>query len=170
MLAPDPRFSRLDVLDGEAFEVELAELFEILGFAVQRTPKYDKGADLILTLRGARTAVQAKRASAAVGIDAVRQVIDGRRQYDCDDAMVVTNNFFTDKAIECARTWDVALWDRWKLAEFVAGDPPKMDNSVCAECGREVTLGVTECALTIRRAACAAARRGEPAGGPRPRP
>lgn len=147
MLAPDPRFAEIDALDGEAFEAALKDLFELLGYGVELTPRFDKGADLILTLGGVRTAVQAKRWSTAVGIDAIRQLVDGRKRYACDHAIAVTNNFFTDKAQECAAEWGIELWDRWKLAEYVEGEPPDVDHSICAECGRKVKPTVTKWCL-----------------------
>ena len=147
MLAEDPRFAHIDAMDGPAFERAVAELFELLGYHVELIGGYDKGADLVLTKDGERTAVQAKRYSAAVGIDAVRQLIDGRKRYECTQGLVVTNSFFTEQAIECAETWEIDLWDRRTLAEYVDGDPPVVDTTVCAECGSAVTAGVTQWCL-----------------------
>lgn len=147
MLAPDPRFARLDGLSGEEFEVALKELFELLGYAVEETPRFDKGADLILVTEGERVAVQAKRWSTPVDIDAIRQLVDGRKRYGCSHAIAVTNSFFTEPAVECAAEWEIELWDRWKLGEYIAGEPPEVDTTVCAECGADVTPGITKWCL-----------------------
>jgi hypothetical protein len=144
MLAPDPRFTEIDGLDGAAFEAALAQLFELLGYDVEHIGGFDKGADLILTQDGLRTAVQAKRWSTGVGIEAVRQLLDGMKRYTCDNGIVVTNSFFTEPAVECAGFHGIGLWDRWKLAEFVDGEPPNVDRTVCAECGARVTKGTTD--------------------------
>jgi restriction system protein len=148
MLAPDPRFAAIDAMSGKDFELALVDLFRLLGFAdVQRTPRFDKGADLIVVDNGDRIAVQAKRASNAVRIDAVRQLIDGIRRYECTRGLLVTNSFFTQQAIECAREWGIELWDRNTLAQCVDGEASPVDTTVCAECGVRVTQGVTDWCL-----------------------
>jgi restriction system protein len=147
VFAPDPRFERLDAMSGPEFERAVAELFEALGHEVELIGGFDKGADLVLTKEGERTAVQAKRQSSSVGISAVRQLIDGRKRYDCTRGLVVTNSFFTPQAIECAETWEIDLWDRRELAKYVEGEPPRLDSSVCAECGASVTSGTTKWCL-----------------------
>lgn len=144
MLPPDPRFAELDAMDGSEFERALAELFEGLGYAVERIRGFDKGADIVATKDGVRTAIQAKRSSTAVGITAVRQLLDGRTRYSCEDAIAVTNHFFTEPAIECAEVHGIELWDRWKLSQFVAGEAPLVDLTVCADCGASVSPGVTK--------------------------
>lgn len=144
MLAPDPRFAELDALDGRSFELALVELFKLLGYQeVTHIGGYDKGADITFARDGKRVGVQAKRYSAAVGIDAVRQLVDGMKRYQCDAGLVVTNSFFTEQARECAQEWGIELWDRQVLADFVDGEPPDVDRSVCAECGSRVSAGVT---------------------------
>jgi restriction system protein len=149
VLAPDPRFEEIDRLTGVQFEEAVVELLELLGFqSVKRTEYYDKGADIVCALDGKRIAVQVKRQNSVVGVDAVRQVIDGTRQYGCDRAIVVTNSFFTEKATESARLWNVELWDRRRLAEYVDGDPLDSDPRTCAFCRAPVSDGVREWCLT----------------------
>jgi restriction system protein len=149
MLAPDPRFERIDSMEGREFEVQVAELLELLGHDdVEQTPYYDKGADILAVKDGRRVAVQVKRWSKSVGVDAVRQLVDGIRQYDCDRGLLVTNSYFTDEAIRCAKAWDIELWDRRKLAEYAEGEPAEVDTSVCAHCGRAVSPGVSEWCLS----------------------
>ena len=147
MFPPDPRFDEIDGMDGPEFERTLAELFTLLGYDVKLTETFDNGADLILADNGQRTAVQVKRSSFAVGITAVRQLLDGKARYECAHGIVVTNHFFTEKAVECADFHGIELWDRRKLGEFVAGNPPHIDVSVCARCGAPVSAGVTKWCL-----------------------
>jgi HJR/Mrr/RecB family endonuclease len=33
------------------------------------------------------------------------QLVDGMRRYDCDHALLVTNSFLTEPALECAEAW-----------------------------------------------------------------
>ena len=147
MLDRDPRFERLDAMSGPEFEGALVELFELLGFEVELIGGFDKGADLVITRDDARTAVQAKRHAGRVGIDAVRQLIDGMKSYDCTCGLVVTNSFFTPQAIECAERLGIGLWDRRELANYIAGEAPDVDTSVCAECGVDVTAGISKWCL-----------------------
>jgi Restriction endonuclease len=97
---------------------------------------------------GVRVAVQVKRWSNSVGIDAVRQLIDGTKRYGCERSILVTNSYLTDEAIRSARAWEIEVWDRNKLAEYAEGDPATVDTSVCAHCSRTVSPGVTRWCLS----------------------
>jgi restriction system protein len=58
----------------------------------------DYGADLIVRRNGKRTVVQAKSWTKNVGIKAVQEANAAPAVYECSDAMVVTNPYFTDAA------------------------------------------------------------------------
>lgn len=58
---------------------------------------------------------QCKLYSNSVGNDAIQQAYSGKRHYNCDIVIVVTNNSFTEQAIEQARETQVILWDRKTL-------------------------------------------------------
>lgn len=107
----------IDRLSGAVFEEYLELLFRRLGYRVQRTRAAgDYGGDLVITGKdGARTVVQAKRYSKAVGVRAVQEVVAAMRAYECERAMVVTNSRFTKQASHLAATNDVELWDRDEL-------------------------------------------------------
>lgn len=140
-------FDRLDAMSGPDFEAALAELFDLLGDEVEHIGGFDKGADLVMTRDGERTAVQANRHTGSVGIQAVRQPVDGIKCDACTRGLVVTNSYFTAQAIECAERWDVDLWDRRELAEYIDGEAPDVDTTVCAECGTAVTAGTSKWCL-----------------------
>ncbi len=149
MLAPDPRFERIDAMEGREFETQVAELLELLGYEnVEQTAYYDKGADIIAIKDGIRVAVQVKRWSKSVGVDAVRQLIDGTRHYGCDRGLLVTNSYLTDEAIRSAKMWEIEVWDRNKLADYAEGEPACVDTSTCAHCCRPVSPGVTKWCLS----------------------
>lgn len=148
MLAPDPRFERIDEMEGRAFESAVAELLELLGYHdVEQTPFYDKGADIVAVKDGVRIAVQVKRRRNPVGVDAVRQLMDGMVHYGCERGLLVTNSFLTDRALDSAKKSGIEVWDRRNLADYVEGDAPTVDTSICAECGCRVTRGVTDWCL-----------------------
>jgi hypothetical protein len=149
MLAPDPRFEQIDGMDGREFEVQVAELLELLGYeGVEQTSYYDKGADIIASKDGLRVAVQVKRWSHPVDQKSVLQLVNGVRQYECDRGLLVTNSYLTEPAVRTANTWAIEVWDRKKLAEYAEGEPAHLDKSVCAHCGRTVTPGVTKWCLS----------------------
>lgn len=148
MLAPDPRLERIDQMDGLEFEECVKELLELVGFRnVEMTPRFDKGADLIATRDGERTAVQVKRRSSAVRKDAILQLCDGMEQYGCAAGLLVTNSFLTREAEDRARHYGIEVWDRRRIAEYADGEEPDLDTSHCAECGTDVTAGVTKFCL-----------------------
>ena len=71
----------------------------------------DYGVDITARRRGHKYAVQCKFYSHPVGVSAVQQVVVGMAYYDCDRAMVITNNTFTRQAKELAERNDVELLD-----------------------------------------------------------
>jgi|tagenome__1003787_1003787.scaffolds.fasta_scaffold20984202_6 predicted RecB family endonuclease len=148
MLAPDPRFARIDGLNGFEFEAAVADLLERLGFEdVTRMNRYDLGADIVAVWEGVRTAVQVKRWNQPVDLASVRQLIDGQKRYGCDAGLLVTNSYLTEPAVECAEHWEIEVWDRSVLADFLEGDTPDVDVSVCAHCGKTVSQGTTKWCL-----------------------
>jgi restriction system protein len=116
-----------DSLSGAEFERWLEEFFRKLGFRVERTPyQGDFGADLIITWNGIKTAVQAKSGHQNVGVAAVQQIVAAKAFYDCERAMVVTNQYFTPQALILANATGVVMRHRGdlarKLAESVADE------------------------------------------------
>lgn len=112
--------SKVDQMDGHEFENYLKAHFENLGYRCKNVGEngHDYGVDLIISKKGVKTAVQAKRYNASVGIKAVQEIISGKNYYECDRAMVVTNSKFTSSAINLARKCDVELWDREKCKKM----------------------------------------------------
>lgn len=88
----------------------------------------DYGVDVIANKHGAKYAVQCKYYSSPVGLSAVQEVVAGKAHYDCNAAMVVTNNIFTDAAKKLAKENNV------KLLEKVSG------NRTCLPAFRNVLL------------------------------
>jgi restriction system protein len=162
----------IDRMSGEQFETFLTVLFERLGYQAEVTGRFDKGADLILTREGIRTAVQAKCWQQPVGVEAVRAVVAALRPYHCTRGMVVTNSTVTRSARQAARENNIELWDRTDLANVLLAarepgrplplpgfaawllseprqvpgsappSPQPASNYICATCGRQVTKGV----------------------------
>jgi len=110
----------VDLMTGREFELYLEVLFQNLGYAAEQLPtSKDFGADLILVTGDKRIAVQAKRYKGNVGNRAVQMILGAKRYYDCDEAWIVSNSFYTKAAIQMAVKTDVRLYDRNGLLQFM---------------------------------------------------
>ena len=69
----------------------------------------DYGVDILASKGRHRYAVQCKYYNHPVGVSAVQQVVAGMAFYECDRALVVTNNRFTRQACEHASRNEVEL-------------------------------------------------------------
>lgn len=100
-------------MEGEEFEKYCAELLTNKGFEnVEMTPgSHDFGADILADYEGVTYAIQCKCYSDMVGVKAVQEAYAGRDFYDCMVAVVMTNQFFTKSAIQCAEKLHVILWN-----------------------------------------------------------
>ncbi len=104
---------RIDKMSGEEFEAYLGLLYGRKGYKVRYTPaSNDYGADLLLTKKGVRTVVQAKRYKNPVGEASVQQALSGKGYYDADRCVVITNSHFTPAAVMLAERTGVTLIDR----------------------------------------------------------
>lgn len=107
---------QIDQMSGREFEERLWLLFKDLGWSVEATPvSGDWGADLIISKGNQRIAVQAKRYSKPVGVQAIQEAVTAQAKYNCTDSMVVTNSTFTRQAQELATHNRTELWDRDRL-------------------------------------------------------
>jgi restriction system protein len=156
----------IDRMSGLEFEKYLEILFGRLGYHVERT-RYvgDQGADLILTMDGERILVQAKRHSKSIGNKAVQEAVAARPHYKCDRAMVVANREFTQSAKELARSNDVELWGRHKLAEVVLSLSPASMSQLHTKPTADMTPGTAR-----KRVGGAAAANRTPIAGAQSRP
>lgn len=110
----------IDVMSGHEFEEFLQQLYTALGFDVQLGKRTgDQGADLYAEKFGRRIVIQAKNYSDSVGNAAVQQVLAAKTFYGCDEAMVVTNSYFTASAKQLAESAAVKLVDRTALQRLV---------------------------------------------------
>ena len=106
----------VDAMNGYQFEAFLAELFRTAGYDVEGTKlSGDQGADLFVSKFGKKMVIQAKNYSGSVGNAAVQEAISAKGFYGCDEAMVVTNSYFTKPAMELASATSVRLIGRNEL-------------------------------------------------------
>lgn len=104
----------LDEMDGHDFEYFCAELLEKRGFIDVEVTRGsgDYGVDILAEKDGVTYAVQCKRYTAPVGVEAVQQVYAGREYYDRMVGAVMTNQYFTAPAVDAAKKLKILLWDR----------------------------------------------------------
>ncbi|WP_235976342.1 restriction endonuclease [Niallia circulans] len=110
----------IDKMSGRKFEEYLLALLKAKGYYVQLTPASgDYGADLILSAKGKKIIVQAKRYKKNVGIKAVQEIASAKSHYKADECWVVTNSFFTEQARKLANSNQVRLIDRKQLMNWM---------------------------------------------------
>lgn len=85
----------------------------------------DYGADIICKdANGQRIAVQCKLYKNPVGYKAIEEVLGAMHYYNCNHAMVVTNNSYTKQAVEAARKVGVELWSGvYKIPQLPEPEP-----------------------------------------------
>lgn len=110
----------VDQMSGIQFEDYVGTLMENMGYDVEMVRGgSDFGADLIATKDGTRIAVQIKRYSRPVPRAAVSDAVGARQYFNCQNAMVVTNNVFARSSQEFADSTNCILIDRIKLSEWI---------------------------------------------------
>lgn len=116
------RGKRLDELDGREFEFFCADLLEAGGFYEVEVTKGsgDYGVDVLAEKDGVTYAIQCKRYNSPVGVKAVQEACAGREYYDRMVGAVMTNQYFTQPAVDAARKLKILLWDRGYLEEMLA--------------------------------------------------
>jgi HJR/Mrr/RecB family endonuclease len=119
----NPSLNIIDNMTGLQFERYIAGLLKQQGFRnVQLTEQYDLGVDIVAMKDGVTWGIQVKRYSGLVKADAIRQVVTALKMYHCDQAMAITNSFFSNVAKELADSNDCTLVDRIKLSNWISSD------------------------------------------------
>lgn len=110
-----------DLLEGHDFEYYCAELLKKRGFKDVEVTRGsgDYGIDILAEKDGVTYAIQCKCYSAPVGIKAVQEAYAGRDYYDRMVGAVLTNQYFTQPAVETARKLKILLWDRGYLESML---------------------------------------------------
>lgn len=79
----------------------------------------DYGADIIAYKGGVKFAIQCKKYSSKVGVQAIQEVIAAKTMYKCHVGAVLTNNYFTPNAIRLAEANGILLWNKINLEEMI---------------------------------------------------
>lgn len=104
----------MDELEGHDFEKYCADILKNHGFKEVQVTKGsgDFGADILAEKDGVTYAVQCKCYDRPVGVKAVQEAYAGRDFYDRMVGAVMTNQYFTDPAVQAAGKLKIMLWDR----------------------------------------------------------
>lgn len=114
---------RVDNLEGLQFEKYIGELLKKIGFknVIVTKGSGDFGADIVAEKDNDKYAFQCKRFSSTIGPRPIGEVLRGMNKYKCNKGVVITNNYFTNQAIQEAKVSNIELWDRDKLS-FLIGN------------------------------------------------
>lgn len=115
--APD----EYDLMEGHDFEYYCAKLLKKRGFQEVEVTRAsgDYGVDILAEKDGVTYAIQCKCYTAPVGVKAVQEAYAGRDYYDRMVGVVLTNQYFTQPAVEAARKLKILLWDRGYLESML---------------------------------------------------
>lgn len=104
----------MDEMEGHDFEYYCADLLRDNGFLEVEVTKGsgDFGADILAEKDGITYAVQCKCYDKPIGVKAVQEIYAGRDFYDRMVGVVMTNQYFTQPAVELAKKLNIVLWDR----------------------------------------------------------
>lgn len=120
-LTSNADLSRLDSLEGIAFEHVVADLLTSRGYKTEVTQaSNDYGIDVIALKDNVRFGVQVKRYTGSVSRSAISDAVAGSRHWQCHASMVVTNSYFTNGAKQLAESTGCVLIDRAVLAQWLA--------------------------------------------------
>ena len=104
----------MDEMEGHDFEYYCADLLEANGFLDVEVTRGsgDFGADILAEKDGITYAIQCKCYDKPIGVKAVQEVYAGRDFYGRMVGVVMTNQYFTQPAVELAKKLNIMLWDR----------------------------------------------------------
>ena len=116
----NPKELPMDEMEGHDFEYYCADLLKANGFLEVEVTKGsgDFGADILAEKDGITYAVQCKCYDKPIGVKAVQEVYAGRDYYDRMVGVVMTNQYFTQPAVELAKKLNIMLWDRGYLDDM----------------------------------------------------
>ncbi len=115
------RPEEFDLMEGHDFEYYCAELLKKRGFQEVEVTRAsgDYGIDILAEKDGVTYAIQCKCYTSPVGIKAVQEAYAGRDYYDRMVGAVLTNQYFTQPAVEAAGRLKILLWDRGYLESMM---------------------------------------------------
>ncbi|MBR6469367.1 MAG: restriction endonuclease [Lachnospiraceae bacterium] len=104
----------MDEMEGHDFEYYCADLLKNDGFLNVEVTKGsgDFGVDILAERDGISYAFQCKCYDKPIGVKAVQEIYAGRDYYNRMVGVVITNQYYTQPAVELAEKLKIVLWDR----------------------------------------------------------
>jgi restriction system protein len=104
----------MDEMEGHDFEYYCADILNEMGFVDVEVTKGsgDFGVDILAEKDGVSYAFQCKCYDKPIGVKAIQEVYAGKDYYDRMVGVVMTNQYFTQPAVDMAKKLNVMLWDR----------------------------------------------------------
>ncbi len=105
---------KIDKMKGLEFEIFIGEILKNKGYLNVQVTKGsgDFGVDVICNHKRKKYVFQVKRYSNTVGVGAIQEIVAGKLYYKADQAVAITNSYFTKAAIEMANKCNVRLINR----------------------------------------------------------
>lgn len=113
--------SKLDRMDGHSFEHACSKILLANGFSHVKVTQAsgDYGIDVLASRDGHRYAIQCKCYNSPVGNHAIEEAYAGAAYYDDRIPVVMTNQGFTNAALQMAGKLNVLLWGRNELQKML---------------------------------------------------
>ena len=110
----------MDEMEGHDFEYYCADLLKKDGFTNVEVTRGsgDYGVDILAERDGISYAFQCKCYDKPIGVKAVQEVYAGRDYYDRMVGVVITNQYYTQPAIDLAAKLKILIWDR----DYIMGE------------------------------------------------
>lgn len=104
----------IDKMEGTEFELFLSKLYDGMGYYAEVTPHNDYGIDVIIIMDKIKTGIQAKcyGEGRTIGVEAVNEVCGGAGYWKVQKKMVITNRYFSKKALITAESNNIEMIDR----------------------------------------------------------
>jgi HJR/Mrr/RecB family endonuclease len=120
---------QVDALAPDGFESYVADMLVRLGYKVEPAKRFGQfGADLVATTAGVTYSVRLVKADRRLGVNgatAVQEVLDGQNFFNCQAAMLVTNQPLSAPVKRLAGSSNVVVWDREVLmAKILLAEQP----------------------------------------------
>ncbi|WHZ04948.1 restriction endonuclease [Neobacillus sp. YX16] len=125
-------FAEIDKMPGVQFENFIKNLLNKNGYENPQITKAsgDEGVDIIAYKNGKKIAIQCKRYSGKISNSAIQQVYAGKAFYECQEAYVITNSYFTENAITLAKKLKVKLINREGLFDLMQNITNKQNENI----------------------------------------
>ena len=115
------KLAECDSMNGFQFERFCGDLLRNNGFRnVEVTQgSGDYGIDILAEKDEVTYAIQCKCYSSKIGNKVIQEVYSGKAFYNRMVGVIMTNNYFTQSAIDTAKKTKILLWNRDKIKDFI---------------------------------------------------